>query len=269
MHIYIMLGDETNQQPSPEARFFIYGAVLIRSDYLKAVHDGVRAIRHQAKYSATDQLKFESRSCPKGVSHATFNGAKEKVLQLCFDNKVTFIAYVVHHEIAATQSLATKTEWAANTILGCFNRFCEEKDATGIALFDRLPDDKSWSFLREKHQIGLVLPRTTQPLDRVHCFAQTCSGASHLASVADIVLGAFRFCVNSSENQSKIAEKLFPKVAGLLWYRLNKNNVALLREFGLLFRPKQCAAHHQHSYDELAEKIGAMTGGPIDFLDDA
>jgi len=71
----------------------------------------------------------------------------------------------------------------------------------GIAFLDRLPVKNACQYLKEKFQVGLELDGGgTLRLENVVAYASTCDGASHLASMADILLGSFRYCVNGARS---------------------------------------------------------------------
>jgi hypothetical protein len=46
-------------------------------------------------------------------------------------------------------------------------------------------------------------------LERILGLGHGCDGSSHLCSVADVLLGAFRYCVNDPENE-EAAKAMFP-----------------------------------------------------------
>lgn len=65
---YVLLAGETNQQPSEQARFFIYGGVFFPAAAIPDLHDLVRAVRADAGYQRTGEFKFDTRSRPQHVT---------------------------------------------------------------------------------------------------------------------------------------------------------------------------------------------------------
>ena len=59
---YLLFTDETNQQPSRDAKFFIYGGIFFSSDKLMDLHELVEEARLNNNYLPEDELNrpFES-----------------------------------------------------------------------------------------------------------------------------------------------------------------------------------------------------------------
>ena len=139
----------------------------------------------------------------------------------------------------------------ANSVIYAFERFLQEENATGICITDRLPFKASFQYLQNKFQVGLTFPNgQTRKFERIHLFGSSCIGASHACSISDIVLGAFRYCVNKKEN-NRIVQKLLPKTIRMMWHK-RENNQVEIKEYGLLFRPKMVQVEQfRTQYDEL------------------
>jgi hypothetical protein len=89
-------------------------------------------------------------------------------------------------------------------------------------------------------------------LHRVLLLGETSQQESFLASVVDIVLGSFRYCVNERRNE-RATRAMLPVVARMLWNR-REGDTAYVREYGLLFRPKSVdVPAYQQEYDELTQ----------------
>ena len=63
-------------------------------------------------------------------------------------------------------------------------------------------------------------------------------GHSHLNSVTDIVVGAFRFVVNESD-KDKIGAVLLKLLAKIMWGKKNGKGQVQVRERGLIIRPQK------------------------------
>ena len=136
-------------------------------------------------------------------------------------------------------------------MLSAFHRFLKEENATGMCVVDRLPFDRGYQYLQEKFQTGLSFPSGGNlQLSRIHLFASTCDGASHASSAIDIILGAFRYCVNQRERNIAPREML-PVIVGMMWHK-EVGDTLFLREYGLLLRPKNILMPtHRQENDEL------------------
>lgn len=250
---FFLFTDETNQQPSATAKFFIYGGVFVPADRLQDLHNLVQTARDQNDYAPTDQFKFSPASKPPQVTPEKFRLAKRAVLQGCGALGIRFAACLTLHAIAKNRNLEELVSWGANTVIAAFHRFLTEENATGVCVVDRLPFDTGYRYLQEKFRIGLSFQNgNVMPLDRILLFASTCEGASHASSATDIILGSFRYCVD--ERAKNIAPKeMLPVIANMMWHR-RRGDTIHVREKGLMFRPKEVMVpEYQKEYDDLVE----------------
>ena len=252
---YVLLTDETNQQPSERARFFIYGGVFFPAAAMPDLHDLVQAARTEAGYRRADEFKFDTRSRPEHVSRQQHTAAKRRVLEGCADADLRFIAYLVLHDIARNRSLEEHVRFGVNTVLSTFQKFLSQEHESGICLVDRLPYRHGHQSLGEIFQQGLQMPNNRRyVLDRVLLLGETTQQESFLGSIVDIVLGSFRYCVNDSRN-GRATRDMLPPVARMMWSR-QVGDTAYVREYGLLFRPKDVAVPaYQREYEELTQRF--------------
>lgn len=255
---YLLFTDETNQRPAQNAKFFIYGGVFFPTDKLKEINDLVKEARLNNNYNPDDEFKFDTHSRPQHVTQQQHKVAKNTVLDGCIRLGVKFVACLVLHEIASNHSLEKLICWGANSVFCAFELFLREEDATGMCIVDRLPFNGSFRYLKEKFQIGLTFPYGRhKKLEQIHLFAFSCVGASHACSAIDIVLGAFRYCVNERERQ-QVARNLLQKIVSMMWHK-RENNRVKIREYGLLFRPKEVrVAEYKREYDELTHHLANL-----------
>jgi hypothetical protein len=145
--------------------------------------------------------------------------------------------------------------WGANTILAKFNAFLGENKSYGYALLDRMPIEHPYKYLQEKFQLGMIFPdKPSVRFERILGFGHSVDGSSHLCSVADILLGAFRYCVNEPENEDA-GKVMFPTLMTMMWMREREGKTSVV-ESGLVFRPQNVKeAKHQQEYDALAERL--------------
>jgi hypothetical protein len=232
---YILYADETNAEPGERVEFFIYGGVWLPVERLPDLDKAIADIRSDTGYSPGDFLKFDTHSRPKQVGREQQTAAKEAVLQACFDVGVRFSAVVVLHGIAQDP----EWRWAvqADDLLQAFDKFLARHEGVGVVVMDR--KDKIHDYLIEKGQRGYVKRKTDEstPFKHIHSFSSGAIGASHLASVADVVLGSFRYCVNDV-NETPASQKMLPAVVRLMWhFRLPRSGEVHLGARGLLLRP--------------------------------
>lgn len=233
--MHILFTDETNMRPGRGATFFIYGGLFLPVQAIPDLHDGITAIRENLQYAPTDELKFETNSRPDHVSIANCTQAKRDVVALCRELDCKFIAYVILHAIVANQPRRNIVLWAADHVLGRFNRYLTGVDDIGIVAVDNLPVNAQFRYLSDKFSCGLKFGNRTIELDRIKLFSATCSNASHISSAMDIVLGSFRYCVNSPRNAAA-AREMLTNVINLMWHTKDGDTFHVLDK-GLISRP--------------------------------
>lgn len=258
---YLLFTDETNQRPAQEAKFFIYGGVFFPTDKLKEIHNLVEGARLLNNFRPEDEFKFETHSRPDHVTINQHRAAKKRVLEGCMSLGVKFVACLVLHNIAAKHSDDILIRWGANEVFCAFERFLQEEDATGICIADRLPFKASFQYLQKKFQVGLTFPwERNRKLERIHLFGFSCIGASHACSAIDIILGAFRYCVNRREG-AQAARNMLPNIVNMMWHKRENNRVEI-KEYGLLYRPKNIRVNeYKEKYNELTQHLANILSG--------
>lgn len=257
--MYLLLTDETNLPNDPGANFFAYGGLIVPLDRLQQLHEGIAATRARAGYGPTDELKFETNARPAHVAIPAARDAKAAVIDLCIEIGCKFIVYVVLHAIARNQQREVLIRWGADHVIGKFNNFLRDSNAFGIVAEDRLPTAAEYQHLRDKFSVGLTYPENNQhvPLDRILMFSSTCMNATHAASAMDIVLGAFRYCINQPRNVAA-ARAMMRKVASLIWCNIEGEHIYAM-EMGLIFRPVEVRVEaFRQEYTGLLQHINAL-----------
>jgi hypothetical protein len=190
---------------------------------------------------------------------------KKEVVKLARKHDVVFCAYAILHAIAKAQDLVP---YGINTLLAKFNQFLTEREDVGIALFDRPPGQykNPYQHLTNTFQAGLKLEgRRSVALQNVIGYGITWDGASHLASMADILLGSFRYCVNE-QGKDIASAAIFPTLARVMWHRKGRDGTRELREYGLTLRPAKITFEgYQQDYDDLVKRLRGYlkaTGAP-------
>jgi hypothetical protein len=261
---YILYTDETNAEPGERIEFFIYGGVWLPVERLPDLDKAVAEIREEAAYEPGDILKFDTRSRPDRVSRSQHTAAKQAILQAGFNVGLRFCAVLVLHDIAWDPDW----RWAlqADELLQTFDKFLARHDGVGVVVMDRT--GTIHDYLIEKGQRGYVKRKTDESTQfrRIHSFSAGAIGTSHLASVADIVLGSFRYCVNDL-NESAASQKMLPAVVRLMWHiRTKPSGEVHLSGHGLLLRP-QVVKYQSHlsRYDSMTSRLNRVISPAGDF----
>lgn len=251
---YFLYADETNTVSNSSVKFFIYGGLFFPVARLPEIHREVEQIRADYGFLPIDELKFDTRSRPHQVTQANHTSAKSEVLDAAVRLDAKFVACIVLHEIARKKTQDVLIGWGVNVVLGAFHRFLDREDGFGIVAMDRIQTKAQFGMLKEKFRQGLITPSGTRLIrDRIHSFSASAEGTSHAASVADIVLGAFRFCVN--DRQNAVCAVILPKVVRLLW-SVPVNGHPRISNYGLLFRPENIRSErYKQEYSALAQHL--------------
>jgi hypothetical protein len=156
---------------------------------------------------------------------------------------------VTLHELARNKGHDDLVLFGANTVLSKFNMFLDENKTYGYAVLDKIPVEHPYRYLKEKFQVGLKFPpKSSIRLDRVLGFAHAVDGSSHMCSVADVMLGAFRYCVNQPENK-EAGKAMFPTLMSMMWKR-ERGGKIYVNNCGLVFRPANVIeTKHQTEYE--------------------
>lgn len=252
--MYFLLTDETNLEPSKDIRFFVYGGLFFGHDCISKLDSAVRAIRSKYKFNDEDLLKFNTHIRPRHISKEDYTAAKNAVIDLCLEHECQFIAYVVHHKIA-TDTIKRIT-YAFDHVIKVYDDFLRESNEAGIVLTDNLPISNQGDFFKRKFQIGLEYPSRSvyRSLDHILLYGTTPAGASNLASLIDIVLGSFRYCINDPLDED-VAKTLFTRVLKMMWHSYD-GDTRVVRERGLILRPSEITVEeYKQDYANLIQNL--------------
>jgi hypothetical protein len=254
--MYLMFGDEADHEAVQGKKFFVYGAIFAPTNSLVALHNAIEQLRARNNMVNTDSLKSASRSRPKDMSSEAHRDLKAEVMKSAREvGNVRFCVQVTLHELARNQEHDDLVLWGANTILGKFNQFLRENKTHGYVILDKLPVGQPYRYLKEKFQIGNTLPDgSTVRLDRVLGVGHAVDGSSHMCSVSDVLLGAFRYCVNEPDNE-EAGKAMFPVLMSMMW-KGPRDGGTTAEDYGLCFRPLTVKeAKHQAEYNGLATRL--------------
>jgi hypothetical protein len=253
--MYLMFGDEADKDPTAGKKFFVYGAIFAPTNSIASLHSELEKARKVVGLADTDSLKSASGSRPKAMTAEKHREVKNAVMKVAQAANVKFCAQVTLHDLARNQDKKDLITFGANTIIAKFNTFLGENKSHGYVILDRLPVPDPYTYLKQKFQTGMVFPgKPSVRFDRVLGFAHGVDGSSHMCSVADVLLGAFRYCVNEPDNE-EANKAMFPTLMSMMWKREAGGKI-YVRECGLLFRPLNIQEpKHRAEYDALSERL--------------
>lgn len=236
--MFLLIADEAVHQQTDPTKYFIYGAIIVPSDKLQEITEGIDQIRIQYGFKPDDSLKFSPNDRPRDVNRNEFIKAKDEILVLSRKLGIKFIGYAVLHAIARTKSSEQLITMGADALLTKFQQFLEEsEDSRGICLFDTLPIPHPNHYLRRAFQMRKEHSVVGHRLHNIDLIATTTDGCSHLPSICDVCVGSFRYSVNEPE-RDVVGKQLMRHLKGLFWVSQRDGKVFPL-ERGLLLRPQQ------------------------------
>jgi hypothetical protein len=127
-----------------------------------------------------------------------------------------------------------------------------------VVISDRLAKESQYPHMQEKFTKGLLYKgMPPKPLSNIGVFAASCINASHAASAIDIILGAFRYCVNNPKNPD-LAKKMMTEVAALIWHTRNGDLIET-NGMGLIFRPQDVRVPaYRAKQEEFVERLNNL-----------
>jgi hypothetical protein len=260
--VQLFLTDETNLQPSADAKFFAYGGLIVPLERLVELDCGIQAIRTAHGYRPEDELKFDTRARPQHVEIGQTTEAKRLVVELSASLDCKFIVHVILHDIIRNQPPDQRVQRAADYVLGRFNYYLTEIGDYGVCVVDNLPVTAQFRYLAERFSLGLDIQGERRvSLDRIKLFAATCVNASHAHSAIDIILGSFRYCINNPRNV-EVARAMMLQVVKMMWHWYDPTTDTYhVGGRGMIERPPldqiRVAAYRQE-YEALHEDINAL-----------
>lgn len=212
--------DETNATIG-DGPFFIFGGLILTPDQAANIHGDMEEIRQRFHFRDTDSFKFQTAARPPQVSIDDFALAKHKAIQILIHRRVPMVVYVVLHKIAVG-TVEENSRKALNVLLSHFNfRYLTPVDGLGMVTVDRLSGSSAFENMQERFSEGVVLPGGRQErLNSIMHVSFSADRMSHLASLVDISLGSFRYCVNTAFGQGKaqIAAEMMSSLGRALWH---------------------------------------------------
>lgn len=99
------------------------------------------------------------------------------------------------------------------------------------------PTSNKKIFQRTFFSQGVEIKGNKKKLSHVVSVEPSQDGFSHLNSITDIVVGAFRFVINEPD-KDQVGSILLKSLAELMWGKADKDGVIQVLERGLCIRPK-------------------------------
>ena len=256
--MYIFLSDETNTTQSEVVQFLIFGAIIVPISKASEAASEIVRIRRAAGYPPDAEFKFDTHSRPNGVTKENFNQAKSMVLNLAMTLGIRFMACVVHHEIAGKIEASKKPLFALKTLLCEFDLFLSREHTSGFCAVDRFEIAHSLlsSILIEGVDPSGELGKFQRKLSNIWMYSVTNITCSHLCSLCDIVLGAFRYCVNTART-TELAKMLYSKVRPL--FLSQPGDPKVIENWGLFVRPRTVQVNrYAEAYQSLRSHLMSL-----------
>lgn len=252
----ILVADETNNDPEKDIKFFIYGGVIFDTDAVKNIGDKINEIRESYNIQCNEKIKFNLKSCPEKLTRAEHTEIKNQIIDLAIENNVELLVNFVLHDIAKNQEKHVLHEMTSSTVFRRFNDFCNINKTPGLVLLDRWACDNGYSFLESCHLEGInYSDGSNMQLPWIYGYAQASDNSTALMSVADILLGALRYCINYRD-KTEVNTLLMPKIASLFWHTINANGERDIWNMGLSTSPRKVAVRkYKDEYDSLCKHI--------------
>ena len=256
--VYLLYTEETSMRRDPKSRFFIYGGMFLPIDALDEMHALVQQVRDDNGFRDGDELKFSAKSRPKHIPKEQHTAARRNVLNGCQQSGIRLIITVVLPGIAKGRPPGELVGWGANSVLGAFEDFLEEENGTGICIFGHLPFTQPYKYIKTRFQSGVTSDDgAARRLERVQLFSLSSTGASHVTSAVDIVIGSLKYCLNEKE-PSETCRVTLPGILGMLWHKEEDDSVQL-RGYGLRFSPAEVKIPaYQQQYEDLTQRLEAF-----------
>jgi hypothetical protein len=256
--MYILFGDETNiDLKNPD--FVLYGAIFFKIDSLCAINHEIDDLRKQYGLNPHDELKSTTKS----------HELKQKVIEIGIKYKVKFLIHIIHYTIA--KGLITdpkKSELhnivcsALDWILYYYDMYLKNSESKGICVVDHRSESfKSYFAQKLSDGLFMVYDEEPTPLNNIDLYCISHSGASHVNSLADIVLGEFKKIINTRNKPiTQSIQNIFNNVFPMTQFRVS------LRPYrvGIIIRPpikKIEVKKYKDEYEKIIKRFNELLQG--------
>ncbi len=248
--MHFLYCDESNLEER-SGDFLIYGGLMVEADRMHSLSSAIDRIRSEAPVVARDyRLKFNPG--PSDFSHEQFIELKKKVINAAIEHDAKLLIYVILHDIATSPDEARRN--GINTICYHFHCLLSRMGQNGLVLIDRFNDEGNIidGHLSEKFMTGVRLPYTPEMrLSNIVGFHYSSVGQGHGPSLIDVLLGSFRFALNShvrnKEEHLETACQILDLMKPLFVFDSN-----VISELSFIFSPKVIKANsYRAKYEAL------------------
>jgi hypothetical protein len=201
--MHLLYTDEVNIDPA-SSDFFIYAGISISGKNAGPLSKEIDSLRAKYSYRSEDILKFNTRERPNHISAEEHRDIKREVLEAAVRQEVLLFSSIISHKIATSPEDARRKE--INRICYHFDCYLRRKNDFGLVLIDTFQDSQLSKILREKFSVGIKgLPYSpVYRLEKILGFHLATIGSSNFCSIVDIVLGSFRYSINSRFDPKKL-----------------------------------------------------------------
>ncbi len=229
--------DETNNTES-HGEFFIVGGLILDDVQMVELSRRISVIREKYGYLPEHSLKFDTNSKPDHLGTEEFIEVKREIIAEMIDVGVRMIVYAILNKIVDEEN---REKYALHALLHQFDsKYLVTVQDYGVVYVDRFGQNKVFDILKSIFSQGVDTPSGVKKMpERIVHYSVTADKLSHLNSLLDIALGAFRVCVNSfSTGRNSTAEIIMPQVSKLIWHE-HQGDLRVFADFGFMLYPKQ------------------------------
>jgi hypothetical protein len=249
-----MYCDESNLDERA-GEFLVYGGLIFDDQEAINFHNFCDELRTKYGIPREFDLKFQPK--PHGLDHQQYLNFKRELIHGLSEFDVGLSIYLVLHDIAQDPDRARRN--GINTLAQNFNYVLKGTKAHGLMLIDRFNDkgNQIKAHLKRKFSVGLEgMPYADEiKLERILGYHYSEIGQSHFTSAIDIILGSFRFAINTycrnEENNLASSKKILEQISPLF---VRVEGSEEIPETGLIFSPKVVKTErYRETYNRLKE----------------
>lgn len=230
--MYYCFIDESFSE-KPEHKFLVVGALILSQEDSITLHRNILSLRQKYQYGPDDSLKFVRTQGQDRERHMHLVEAVLDSMQEDRIKGIRFCAEACHKFVGQPFESNNKNRFvnfSTDNLTTYFHAILNGEKSYGLVFYDRhqaheKKSNQNGSMLAKKYTLAHD-DRGSRD-DRILAFATTQDRQAHLASAADICVGALRFIVSSpGDERSKTFAK---KMIGFSWQsvRLSPDRVGI------------------------------------------
>jgi hypothetical protein len=210
---YVAFLDESQGDRNASPRCFVYGGLLLRVNQLASLHETIARIHQDHGIALDTPLKWSRPTNWPPERTSDWDHAVDDLISETLRLSPMFVATFSPHRIAS-DSVKSQTahEWGANVVLSAFDKSLIAMDGHAFILVDRWGYTNLFRYLEDVFKHGTRSRTEVRPLQRVIGFAALSAETSLVGSAADVVVGAFQFCLSHSPRNRPRAARIYDKL---------------------------------------------------------